>query len=110
MNALIGTVLLLEYPEWLETGSALVHLLAIQAALVAPLIGGLIRPPPILHLRLAKPIDELVNHIPLGARTEHPGEARQQLRERAYLHDGIAGSPLRFSVGARTVPLEAIGC
>jgi hypothetical protein len=62
-----------------------------------------------LHLRLAEPVDELVNHVPLRTRTEHAGKARQQLREWGYLHDGIASGPLRLGID-RAVPLGATGC
>src|SRR5215208_1985852 len=108
MKALVVAVLLLEDTPGLETGPSLVHLLAVQAALVSPLVSSLIRPPPMLHLRLAEPVDKLMNHIPLGTRAEYPSKARQQLGERGYLHDGISGRPLGFGVDA--IPLNALGC
>src|SRR5215208_16693 len=112
MNPLIGTRLLFHHARAmsLKASASLVNLLPIKAPLVAPVLAGQIHSPSILHLRLAEPIDELMDHIPLGTWAKHPSKALQQLRERGYLHDGISGNLLRFSVLDRTVPPKPMHC
>jgi hypothetical protein len=54
------------------------------------------------------PEAKVLQHVYVRSISEGAPECDGQVREEGYLHDGIAGGPLRF--GISTVPLGAIGC
>jgi len=54
------------------------------------------------------PVAEVLQHIYVGSVSEGTPECDGKVREERYLHNGIAGGPLRF--GIKAVPLQAIGC
>src|SRR5829696_264122 len=109
VNPLIRPHLLFHHARGvgLEAPAPLVYLLAVKAPLVAPVLAGEVRPPPMLHLRLREPIDELVNYVPLDGWAQHLGQTRHQLGKCGDPHDRIASGPLGLIIGFRVGVLVA---